>query len=64
MFISLNRHCFARALIFTGFFISLPAGSATSPESIEGTTKVNAEEFIELVGETPELIIIDSRIPR
>jgi rhodanese-related sulfurtransferase len=34
-----------------------------SPESIEGATKVNAEEFIELVGKIPELIIVDSRIP-
>ena len=34
-----------------------------SPESIEGASKVNAEEFIELVGKIPELVIIDSRIP-
>lgn len=34
-----------------------------SPESIEGATIVNAEEFIELVGKIPGLIIIDSRIP-
>lgn len=34
-----------------------------SPESIEGTTKVDAEGFIELADKTPSLIIIDSRIP-
>ena len=34
-----------------------------SPESIDGTTKVNAEEFIALVDKMPELMIIDSRIP-
>ena len=34
-----------------------------SPESIDGTTKVNAEEFIALVEKIPELVIIDSRIP-
>ena len=34
-----------------------------SPESIEGTTKVTAEEFIDLVGNIPNLIVVDSRIP-
>lgn len=37
--------------------------AATSPEFIEGTVRVTAEEFIELVGKIPELIVIDSRIP-
>ena len=35
----------------------------TSPESIDGTTKVDAEAFIDLVDKFPKLIIIDSRIP-
>jgi len=39
------------------------AWAATSPESIDGTTKVTAEEFIDLVGEISDLVIIDSRIP-
>lgn len=39
------------------------AWATDSPESIEGTTKVNAEEFISLVEKLPELTIIDSRIP-
>lgn len=34
-----------------------------SPETIEGTTKVNAEGFIELVDSIPDLIVVDSRIP-
>ena len=34
-----------------------------SPENIKGTVKVTAEEFIELVDKTPDLIIVDSRIP-
>ncbi|MCK4950808.1 MAG: rhodanese-like domain-containing protein [Gammaproteobacteria bacterium] len=33
-----------------------------SPDSIPGTTKVNAERLIELVGSIPNLIVIDSRI--
>ena len=37
--------------------------AANSPESIEGTTKVTAEEFIDLVEKIPGLVIIDSRIP-
>lgn len=39
------------------------AWATTSPESIEGTIKVSAEEFIDLVEKIPELVIIDSRIP-
>lgn len=34
-----------------------------SPESIDGSTKVTAEGFIELVDSIPDLIVIDSRIP-
>lgn len=44
----------------------LIAGTAfaeTSPESIDGTTKVDAEAFIGLFDEIPNLTIIDSRIP-
>ena len=33
-----------------------------SPEDIPGTTKINAEELIELMWTTPQLILIDSRI--
>lgn len=48
-------------LVFT--VISSQVFAATSPEYIEGTVRVSAEEFIELVGKIPELIVIDSRIP-
>jgi len=33
-----------------------------SPETIKGTTRVSAEEFIELISKIPNLTIIDSRI--
>lgn len=36
--------------------------AATAPESIDAVTEVNAEEFIELVENIPDLVIIDSRI--
>lgn len=45
------------SLLFTGAWADKP------PESIDGATKVNAEEFIDLVEKIPELVIIDSRIP-
>jgi len=58
------------ASLFSFLFSSVVALSANadgsapkSPESIDGTTKVTAEGFIELVDSKPELIIIDSRIP-
>ena len=53
--------------MLTSFFASLftisAAVATTSPESIDGTTKVDAEAFIDLVDKFPKLIIIDSRIP-
>ena len=39
------------------------ASAPKSPDSIEGTTKVTAEGFIELVESKPDLVVIDSRIP-
>jgi rhodanese-related sulfurtransferase len=36
--------------------------NATSPEQISGVTRVSAEEFISIVTDIPELVIIDSRI--
>jgi rhodanese-related sulfurtransferase len=62
------RNLCSKTIIYPGiiflcccFFTS--AWAAKSPESIEGTTKVTAEEFIDLVEKMPELVIIDSRIP-
>jgi len=42
--------------------IVTPALAQPSPEKIEGTTIVTAEEFIELVGKIPQLVVVDSRI--
>lgn len=42
---------------------AVPAAAETSPDRIEGSTLVNAEGFIELVGKIPDLLVIDSRIP-
>jgi rhodanese-related sulfurtransferase len=39
------------------------AAAVKSPDFIDGSTKVTAEEFIELVAKIPNLIVIDSRIP-
>ena len=43
--------------------IPFTASADKSPETIDGTTKVSAEGFIELVDSVPDLIVIDSRIP-
>lgn len=52
------------ATLFSSLFVINTALAATaSPESIDGTTKVDAESFIELVDKIPSLTIIDSRIP-
>jgi rhodanese-related sulfurtransferase len=52
--------------------VALAAGDASvsspetakivSPENVPGTTRINAEELIELMWATPELTLIDSRI--
>ena len=39
------------------------AAKIVSPDRIEGTTLVNAEQVIELAASIPNLFIIDSRIP-
>lgn len=51
------------------FLISLPLIASTSnaddylsPETIEGSTRINAEALIELAREHDDLVIIDSRI--
>jgi rhodanese-related sulfurtransferase len=50
-------------LILTMITYSAALVAETSPPSIEGSTLVDAEGFIELVGSTPDLRVIDSRIP-
>jgi rhodanese-related sulfurtransferase len=53
----------AMSFFLSSLFLAGTAVAAKSPESIEGTTKVTAEEFIELVDKIPNLIVVDSRIP-
>ena len=53
----------AALTLLTGLLLAGITLAAQSPESIEGTTKVTAEEFIELVDKIPDLIVVDSRIP-
>lgn len=38
------------------------AGKVEVPGNIEGTTKVNAEQLINLINEFPDLVVIDSRM--
>jgi rhodanese-related sulfurtransferase len=49
--------------LLAGVFFTIGAWATTSPDSINGTTLVTAEDFIELVEKTPDITIIDSRIP-
>ena len=35
-----------------------------APEAIEGTTRISAEDLIDLVDELDDLVLIDSRIPK
>ena len=49
---------------FTAFLLMMSgsiSAAEKTPESIEGTTRVTAEEVIELVGSLDELVIIDAR---
>lgn len=48
--------------IVSGLGMVSAVSATASPEFIEGTTRVSAEQFIELVDNTPDLTIVDSRI--
>lgn len=54
-------------LCITGFLCLVAAcaraESYTSPDTIDGTRKIDAEELIELVSQNESQVIIDSRIP-
>jgi len=50
-------------ICLAGSLFLASAWAAKSPESIEGTVKVTAEGFIDLVEKIPNLTVIDSRIP-
>jgi len=49
-------------LMLAFVFNASDAEEYTSPEAIEGSTKINAEALIELALEHDDLVIIDSRI--
>ena len=54
------------SILLTGamtFNVLADESAPKSPEAIDGTTKVTAEGFIELVESDPSLVVIDSRIP-
>jgi len=53
--------CLLQILIVIGLNVD-SAIAETSPDNIPNTTKVNAEQLIELANSYPELVIIDSRI--
>lgn len=50
-------------LLLLSLLLGLPAWAdkPVAPETIEGTTRVDAEQVVELILNTPALVIIDSR---
>ncbi len=50
------------ALVVGNASASSPDTPIASPEDVPGTTKINAEELIELMWTAPQLTLIDSRI--
>ena len=47
-------------LMFVSFVVN--AQEVDAPESVSGTTRISAEDLIDLVDEEDDLVIIDSRI--
>lgn len=45
----------------TVMFANIATAAETTPEFMEGTVRVSAEEVVDLVGKTPNLVIVDSR---
>ncbi len=43
------------------FSAAVPAGAQQAPTTIPGATTVNAERVVALIGELPDLVIIDNR---
>lgn len=56
-----NLKRFFQTLLLCLFASSYVVAGEMTPETIPGTTKVNAEQLIELVDSHPDLVIIDSR---
>jgi rhodanese-related sulfurtransferase len=57
---------FAGMYLLITLTFACPAAAAKtdvlSPDSIQGTSKIDAEQLIDLVEKTPDIVIIDSRI--
>ena len=49
-------------LLFFTTPINTHASKEPVPDTIDGTTKISAEDLINLINETPDLIVIDSRM--
>ena len=58
------RYCLSTGLVFLAVLLSVQALAvhASTPDDIPGSTKVDAEQVIELAGTHDDLVIIDSRI--
>jgi len=48
-------------LAMVALSVNAVAGEKTSPEFIDGTKLVTAEELVELVTKTPDMVVIDAR---
>lgn len=57
-----KSHLFTVILLSLSLNLWADTPPIITPETITGSTRVNAEQLIELVNEIPELILIDSRI--
>jgi rhodanese-related sulfurtransferase len=57
------KYVFSTLILFAFASLSL-AEKMDAPESIEGTTRISAEDLIDLIDEFDDLVLIDSRIPK
>ena len=61
---SLNSGCTLKLCAFVSIMVlsvNVFAGEKLAPESIGGTKRVTAEELVELVTKTPNMVVIDAR---
>ncbi len=61
MFAGSVYQCIWQLFLFCCLCLGATAYAAT-PEQIPGATRVSAEQFIELVGAYPDMVVIDARI--
>ncbi|ARU55407.1 MAG: rhodanese-like domain-containing protein [Pseudomonadales bacterium] len=57
------KYVFSTLFLFAFANVAL-AEEMDAPESVEGTTRISAEDLIDLVDEYDDLVLIDSRIPK